>query len=408
MLTVVDALALIQSRCACMPARRSPLHEALGRPLTEEITAPRDSPPFDKSLVDGYAICTADLDAGRPLVVVQEIPAGSSADRPMRPGEAAPIMTGAPMPAGAVAVVMVERSRREGEHVRLEGPIREGQNCMARGRELRAGEVILRPGAATSRLNPRQVGLLASMGFAQVLVNPAPRVAILPTGDELASAGETPRLGQIHNSNGPMLRALVESMGLAVDDLPVAPDEPGPLGELIRRGLQADVLLLSGGVSAGTRDLVPSALRDAGVVEVFHKLRIKPGKPIWFGVGPARPDGRPGPLVFGLPGNPGGTYVGFRVFVRPALEVLGGRLDGFERSASTRSGRLSGPFAHRGDRPTYHPCTYDLATSDSVIPLPWAGSADLRTLALADGFALFPAGDRDYQVGDAVEVLPIE
>ena len=408
MTLISEAQVALRLHCHPLPLARTLLANALGRPLAEPILAPRDSPPFDKALVDGYAVTAEDLDAGRPLLALDEIPAGMSPGRSLRPGQAAPIMTGAPMPEGAVAVVMVERSRREGDRVVLEGPIREGQNYLPKGRELRTGEVILRPGPSTSRLNPRQIGLLASLGCAEVAVHPAPRVAILPTGDELADPGIAARPGQIYNSNGPMLRALVESMGLPIDTLPIAPDEAGPLGDLIRRGLQADVLILSGGVSAGTRDLVPSALIDAGVTEVFHKVRIKPGKPIWFGLGPARDGGRPGPLVFGLPGNPGGTLAGFRVFVRPALEVLGGHADGFERSAATIAGRLDRPYAHRGDRPTYHPCACDFATSDAVVPLPWAGSADLRALAAADGFALFPAGDHDYQVGDPVEVLPMD
>ena len=183
--------------------------------------------------------------------------------------------------------------------------------------------------------------------------------------------------------------------GADAETLPIAPDEPVALRETLARGLAADVLLITGGVSAGNRDLVPEALEALGVARVFHKIRLKPGKPLWFGVGPGREDGRPAPLVFGLPGNPVSGVVGFVLFVRPALDALAARPGPADRSVAAR---LATRFDHAGDRPTYHPAR--LAVDGAVEPLDWAGSADLRTVARADGFAIFPAGDRTYAAGE--------
>jgi molybdopterin molybdotransferase len=265
---------------------------------------------------------------------------------------------------------------------------------------MRAGDALLRRG---DRLNAARIGLLASVGKAEVLVVPRPGVAIAPTGDELVEPDQEPGPGQIRNSNGSLLQALAQGDDVRSERLPIAPDEPDGLRALLTRGLAADVLLITGGVSAGNRDLVPDALDALGVERVFHKVRLKPGKPIWFGVGPRRDDGSPGPLVFGLPGNPVSGLVGFLLFVRPALKVL--------RGQTTSTGplpryRLAQVFDHRGDRATYHPARLVAGLDGLEIePLPWAGSADLRTVASADGFAAFPAGDQRYSPGETVEFL---
>ncbi len=170
----------------------------------------------------------------------------------------------------------------------------------------------------------------------------------------------------------------------------------------MQRGLEADVLVLSGGVSAGILDLVPGVLAELGVQQVFHKVRLKPGKPLWFGVLPGTPQRPQGTLVFGLPGNPVSSLVCFELFVRPAIERLSGR----EADARLRTARLGAPFQHRGDRPTYHPAQFSIAHDEpNVTPLRWHGSADQRTLASADCLICFPAGDRDYAMGERVGVM---
>jgi molybdopterin molybdotransferase len=275
-----------------------------------------------------------------------------------------------------------------------------GRNRMPRGREMRAGEVVLERGEV---LNAARLGLLASVGRSRVAVVPRPRVSVVSTGDELVDPDQFPGPGQIRNSNATVLRALSAGFGADAGTLPIAPDEPVALRESLARGLAADVLLITGGVSAGNRDLVPEALAALGVARVFHKIRLKPGKPLWFGVGPGRDAGGPPPLVFGLPGNPVSGVVGFVLFVRPALDALAARPGPADRTVAAR---LATRFDHSGDRPTYHPARR--VADGSVEPLDgWAGSADLRTVARADGFAVFPAGDRSYQPGEIVRFLPL-
>ena len=407
MLTVDEALEAVLGRAHSLPSRRFRLADASGCLLAEDVSADLDSPPFPKALVDGYAVRAADLiGPSCRLTLGEEILAGRMPCRPLAEGEAALVMTGAPLPEGADAVVMREQAQPTGDGwVVLEParPVVAGLNRMTRGREMRAGEVVLRRG---ERLNPARIGLLAAVGRPEVAVIPRPRVVVVPTGDELVEPDRCPGPGQIRNSNAATLRALARASGAEAEAAPIAPDEPAALREALRNGLDAaDVLLVAGGVSAGDLDLVPAALGSLGVSCVFHKVQVKPGKPIWFGVGPPRGDGAPGPLVFGLPGNPVGGIVGFLLFVRPALDMMRG---GAVPATYSYPVRLVGPFHHRGPRPTYHPARLVGRAGEEISgveTLEWAGSADLRTVARADGFAAFPAGDRNYEAGQVVDFL---
>jgi molybdopterin molybdotransferase len=406
MLAIQEALDAVREHARPLAAARQPLEQALSRVLAEDIRADLDLPPFDKALVDGFAIRFADLKEGTGWLGLGEvILAGRTPSRALGPGEAATIMTGAPVPPGCDAVVMHERTRSaEGRVWIEEREIRPGKNVLARGREMRAGEVLLTSGTI---LEPAHLGVLASVGRVEVQVVPRPRVLIVPTGDELVDPGQVPGPGQIRNSNAIMLKALAWEAGIPAESLPITPDEPRALRESLERGLDADCLMITGGVSAGQRDLVPQALLELDVGRVFHKVRLKPGKPLWFGVGPPRST-RPPALVFGLPGNPVSGLVGFHLFVRPALAILAGKP---EPAANPIEATLSREFSHRGDRPTYHPARVIAAGSLQPGPiaietLDWAGSADLRTTAIADGFAVFPAGDREYVPGELVRFLP--
>jgi molybdopterin molybdotransferase len=246
------------------------------------------------------------------------------------------------------------------------------------------------------------------VGKPQVLVVPRPKVAIVSTGDELVEPDRIPGSGQIRNSNSVMLAAQVMAHGAVVKVLPIAPDEPVELERILKEGLEFDALLISGGVSAGQRDLVPAVLQKLGVERVFHKVRLKPGKPLLFGIGPRRGD-LGGTCVFGLPGNPVSGLVGFLLFVRRALDNLAGN----RRSEhSPIDARLGAAFVHRGDRPTYYPARWLAAPADGaspgvIEPLTWAGSGDLLGVARSDGFAIFPAGDRAFEVGEIVRFLPL-
>jgi molybdopterin molybdotransferase len=406
MLTVEEALVLVSEHARPLAPRHCPLLESLGCVLAEDIEADDDQPPFDKALVDGYAVNAADLGGNGRLQVGETIFAGQTPSRPLARGEAAVIMTGAPLPPGADAVIMHEHTKSvEGQVLADELTVQPGTNRLERGTIYKTGDVVLKRG---TRLSPACLGLLASVGKPQVLVVPRPKVAIVSTGDELVEPDRIPGPCQIRNSNSVMLAAQVMAHGAVVEVLPIAPDEPVELERILKQGLDFDALLISGGVSAGQRDLVPAVLHELGVERVFHKVRLKPGKPLWFGIGPRRGD-RGGTCVFGLPGNPVSGLVGFLLFVRRALDILAGnRLS----AHSPIDARLGAAFVHRGDRPTYYPARW-LATpaegaSQGVIePLTWAGSGDLLGVARSDGLAIFPAGDRAFEAGEIVRFLPL-
>jgi molybdopterin molybdotransferase len=397
MLSVTEALELVLQHVQPLTSRAVPLFEALGCKLAEDAASDVDSPPHDKSIVDGYAIRFDDLTDGKAeLRVIEEVTAGRVPQKPVEQGTATRIMTGAPLPAGADAVVMVENSTLAGDRVTLDSPkAARGRNIVRRGASMRKGDVVLRSGTT---LTPAQIGLAAEVGRATLSVVPRPRVAVLATGDELVPADKVPSAGQIRNSNGPLLAALVSRAEGVPVELGIARDVRDDLRTKIAEGLRADVLVLSGGVSAGVLDLVPSVLAELGVQQVFHKVNLKPGKPLWFGTFTAS-DGTVKP-VFGLPGNPVSTLVCFELFVRPATARLRGTEAG--DCAVPLKMKLGGEFMHQGDRPTYWPGR--TCDSDLVRPLEWKGSGDLRTIAEADCLICFPAGDRRYAAGEMVEV----
>ncbi len=418
MKTLDEAVADVIAAAAPLGEASVHLIDSLGLVLAEDVASDVDSPPHDKSMVDGYALQAVDLAAGpASLVVLEEVTAGALPSKQVSPGTATRIMTGAPLPNGADAVVMVERtssakptSAGGPEHVRIdESPVKPGQNILRRGTSFSRGNVVLPRGAVVRQI---EIGLLAEVGRTNVTVIRRPRVAVLSTGNELVPAEQTPGPGMLRNSNGPLLAAAVGRAGGEAIDLGVAHDVRSELAEKIAIGLRADVFLLSGGVSAGALDLVPGVLAEKGVREIFHKLSLKPGKPVWFGVHDAQRGGdHPAgaglarTLVFGLPGNPVSTLVTFELLVRPAISVLAGRgPKGLEEATA----RLASEFAQRGDRTTLHPAR--LSRQGETLwaePLAWRGSADLRSLAAADAFLWLPAGDHQYAQGDLVKILRI-
>src|SRR5262245_54702294 len=346
MLSVAEALEKVLEQCQPLPARRLPLsHEALGRVLAEDVVSDLDVPPFDKAQMDGYAVRSGDLSTGAAtLRVVEEITAGQTPKLSVAGGQASRIMTGAPMPEGADAVVMVEKTRLLGDgQVALESRAFPGMNALARGREMAAGEVILRAGSV---LRPQELGVLATVGRTEALLIPPPRVTVLPTGDELVEPPAVPGPGQIRNSNAPMLMAQVARAGGVPRSLGIARDNLDSLRMLVQEGLRtSEILVLSGGVSAGKLDLVPQVLREAGVAAHFHKIHLKPGKPLFFGT---LGDGADRRLVFGLPGNPVSSFVCFELFLRPAIRRLAGRCDIELPRARLK---LTEAFDHNSDRP---------------------------------------------------------
>ena len=395
MLSVEAALELVLGCVKPLPPQRVGLADCLGLVLAEPVVSDIDSPPHDKAIVDGYALIAADVkQSGAELTVLEEITAGQVPRRTVECGTAARIMTGAPLPSGADAVVMVEQTQSEGDRVRiLQAPVKAGQNVMRRAASLARGQTVLKEG---KRLRAIELGLLAEVGRTHVAAIPTPRVALLATGNELVEASRVPGPGQIRNSNGPLLAGLVTQAGGGAVSLGIARDEPGDLRTKIEAGLGHDLFLLSGGVSAGVLDLVPQTLAKLGVRQVFHKVNLKPGKPLWFGV-------QDRTLVFGLPGNPVSGLVCFELFVRPAIEKLSGRQPG---GLACVRGTLARDHQQRGGRPTYWPAVLSQsATSVAVEPLAWQGSGDLFTLAAANCLAHFPAGDRLFPAGEEIDVL---
>lgn len=408
MIEITEALELIARHVRPLAAETISLERAVGRVLAEAIASDVDSPPHDKSLMDGFAVRAADTaTAGVELEVIDTVLAGQVAKETLRPGTACRVMTGAPIPPGADAVVMLEQTTMMTQvgdlsRVRVNVAVGVGKHIMKQGESMRAGEIVLPAGTV---IRPHHLGVLSEVGAATVRVAQRPSVAILATGDELVAVEQRPGPAQIRNSNGPLLAALARRIASEVRDLGIARDNYETLRERIAAGLESDLLILTGGVSAGLADLVPRVLQDCGVRQVFHKVSIKPGKPIWFGI-VDRGSTAPPKLVFGLPGNPVSTLVCFEVFVMGACQMLAGQPSPVR---SHSYGILLRDHAVRGDRPTYWPVRLVWQTNGQtgVEPLPWRGSSDLRCLADADALAFFPSRETPYSAGEIVPLLTL-
>ncbi len=400
MLSVEEALDAIRETVVPVSASRLPLNEVSGLPLAEPITAAVDSPPFDKSLMDGFAVRSCDIDrAGVELEVLERITAGEVPSVSLSAGKTVQVMTGAQLPAGTDAVVKIEDVRdADAERIRVEiSGIAPSRNMLHRGESMRVGETVLEAGQV---LRFPQISLLAELGVAQVQVYRRPGVSILATGNELVPVDQTPGPGQIRNSNESMLISQIENANAIPVPLGIARDEIEQLRAKIGAGLESDFLILSGGVSAGVLDLVPKILQETGVKQVFHKVQLKPGKPIWFGEY-AREDGTRC-YVFGLPGNPVSALVCFELFVRSALRQFQGEA---KESRPLHRARLQQAHLVKSERPVYYPAEISISGGEIVAkPVRWAGSADIRGTAQANGMICFPAGERSYQAGDEVQI----
>lgn len=351
MLSVADALAIVLAETQPLPPQTLPLQEVVGLVLAETVTAPEPLPPFPASIKDGYAVIAADGPGDYP--VLGEVTAGRVADFTLQPGAVAYITTGAPVPPGADAVVMVEESTplppvNGQRQVRIGRQVRMGDDIRKIGADIRQGEALLSAGV---HLGAAEVGLLATVGAAQVRVHPRPRVAILSTGDELVEPTEAIGPGQIRDSNRAMLYSAVMAAGGVPLDLGIARDSTVMLQAKIEQGLAtADVLLTSGGVSMGDLDLIKPILEQAGTVH-FGRIRMKPGKPLTFATVTVAGQRK---LVFGLPGNPVSSLVTYYLFVVPALRQLAGWSDPHLQRVQAH---LAQPLTLDAYRPEYHRAT---------------------------------------------------
>jgi molybdopterin molybdotransferase len=396
-LTFLDARARVEAlaRDVVRPgAEDLPLLTAHGRVLAEDISADRPYPPFDRAARDGYAVRAADLaNAPAKLKLVGSIKAGVFPSHALHAGEGIEIMTGAPVPPGADAVVMVEHTSRSGDVIEFQRPAARGDNFVPAGSEAAAGARVLQTGM---RLGHAQIAVAAAVGKRELRVYRQPRIAILPTGDEIVEVGATPGPAHIRNSNSYSLAAQVAASGAIPVQLPIAPDRHEELRELITQGLESDLLLLSGGVSMGKYDLVEEILHDFHAEFFFTGAKIQPGKPIVCGRVQSK-------LFLGLPGNPISTMVTFELFARPIIDALSGTAPARLRFAQAR---LEKQFRTKTGLTRFLPARLGGDGSQpTVAVVPWQGSGDIFSAAKADCYLVVPP-DRDaLAAGETVTVL---
>ena len=456
LLELTEAWRLVAESVRPLPTQRVALQEAYGFRLAQPLTATADIPPHDRSMLDGVALRFVDTlyptdanvlpsttsrkgDTLCWLDVVEEVAAGVVPTVSVESGQAVRIMTGAMVPRGVDVVVGIERvivphdvdepSKSAGMRgaggsatvVGIErGSVRENQNIQRRGAIARAGDEVL---AAGRKLNAAELGLAAEIGASQILVRRRPRAAVITTGNELVPADQEPSPSQIRDSNGPMLEAALRAWTEQSVWRTHSRDDAASLDAALRGADSsgADVIVLAGGVSAGKLDLVPDRLAAFGAECVFHKVSLKPGKPIWFGVRETPsagssadqdsaehdsgepPNATKRQWIFGLPGNPISSLIGAELFIGPLIAALQGAT--FQPPHGVPA-RLASEFTHRGDRPTYWPASSEtMEDGQRVTPAPWLGSADLPRVAQADGWIAFPAGTQTYAAGTLVKFV---
>jgi molybdopterin molybdotransferase len=396
---VEEALEIVLRETRVLPTEEVALEDAPGRVLGEDIRSDIDMPPFDRAAMDGFALRAGDV-ASPPamLTVTGEVAAGTWPDREVGPGEAIRIMTGAPVPGGATAVQQVEKTRaqEDGQRVEILAAVAQGANVAPRGCEVRKGDIVLERGRVIS---PAAAAVLAATGHARVRVGRRPRVAALVTGDEIVDVAADPGPGQIRNSNGPAVAAQARRAGAEVRGLGVAPDRRDETVAALRDGLSADVLVVSGGVSAGDYDLVEPALEELGVALLFTRVAIKPGAPLVFGR-------REQTLVFGLPGNPVSAQVTFDLFVRAALLRMQGAC---VVSRPRVEVELLAPLKNRSGRKAHVPSRVRFEDGRLVArPVRSMGSGDLVAHARANALVVLEAERTRTDAGETAEAVLLD
>jgi molybdopterin molybdotransferase len=409
-----EAAALVAKHAAKLarlqrPIERVKLQRAAGRVLARPLRADRDQPPFARSTRDGYACRASEASSHEPLAISGATKAGAAPSGPLARHSAWEIMTGAPVPRGADAVMMLEDVEAADGCVRLLPPrtVEPGENIVAKAAQARKGDILLPAG---TRLGAAQIALAAACGCATVEVFSKPRVAILATGDELVPVESSPAPGQIRNSNAPMLAAMVAAAGGEPWVLPIAADTARALDAALAKAADADLLLITGGVSAGKFDLVEPALAHAGARFHFTAVRIQPGKPTVFGERPAKSSGksnqnqgRAQQCFYGLPGNPVSSAVTFLLFAAPLLRALAGQRDAGPRFALAR---LAADVKAKPGLTRFLPasCAFEASTPEVAL-VPWQGSGDIAAMARANCFLVVPEDAKLLKAGTIVRIL---
>jgi len=392
LLTRDEALALVLDRARPLEVEDVQLAEAVGRVVAETARAEVDLPPFPSSAMDGFALRAADTPGRLPIVA--RVAAGHPAERALEAGEAMGIATGGVVPDGADAVVPIEHVTVDGDTLEV-AAVSRSDNVRPVGGDVRRGDRVVEAGA---RLGPSQVGALAAAGVARVRCVRRPRAAVLPTGTELCAPGEPLGPGEIYESNGHILEGQLRSVGAEVTRLPVVADDEAETRAALERGLEADVLVTSGGVSVGPHDLVRRLLAELGAEEVFWRVAVKPGKPVAFAV-------RGSTLVFGLPGNPVSALVGFELFVRPALRALQGEAAPGPRF---RPGRLARSVRRDSERDQLiRARSFVQGDAIAVEPLRGQESHMIVRAASADALVLVTRGAGEVAEGAGVSYLQL-
>ena len=402
MIEMDDAIRIVMENTQTIDKIRVGLDDVLGRVLSEDVRSDIDMPPFDKALMDGYALQGADIasaSSNTPVIldVIEEIPAGTVPQKRVECGQAAQIMTGAPVPDGADTVIMVEDTEphTDAQKVRVLDTTETGRNIARLGEDVRVNQVVLH---ANTVIRPPEVGILAAVGHVDIEVYRQPVVGIVATGSEVVEPHHKPKPGQIRNSNGYSMAAQVLRSGAQARYLGIVEDDIQTLIQTIGEGLETcDIVALSGGVSAGEYDLVQDGMRDLGVEVLFDRIRMKPGKPLTYGVKGAR-------QVFGLPGNPVSSVVGLELLMRPAIRKMQGMTDLHLPTVRTV---LSADFRQTPGRKQFVPA-HSVPGKNGIWESTWVGhhgSADLFSMARANSLFVVNAEDAHVPAGTELDLI---
>lgn len=391
MISFEKAITTVLKSSLALPPVKTRVEDAVGRALAEDVRSGIDMPPFNKSAVDGYAVRAADLAGRHELRCAGLIQAGDAFRGRVGPGQCVKIMTGAPVPPGADSVIMVEDSAESNGFVKFSKAAGKGANIALRGEDMRKGRKILARGTVISISH---IAALSAVGRSHVRTGALPEVSLINTGAEIVPPGAKLGKNRIYNSNGPMLCAMLKTDGIIAAPV-IVRDDAKNMRAAIAKALKSDIALISGGVSMGDYDLVPAVLKALGVKEIFHKVRVRPGKPMFFGV-----KGRT--LVFGIPGNPVANFMAYLAYVRPAIRKLSGRPD---YAPEFTTGICASSFKPGTPRRALVLSTVRAKTKYSLAEVSSNGSADILALAAAGGFTVVKEGGSIKKNGKAEFIL---
>ena len=397
MISVEEALQLVLDSAAVSEKRTVSIHQALGCTLAQDVLADRPLPPFNRVAMDGYAVKSSDFTSATvTLKHAGGIAAGDEFDRKLQSGEAYRIMTGAPCPEGADAVVKIEHCKREGEWVVItEENIKPGLNIATKGEDASKGKLLLPAGTV---LNTSGIAICASVGLTGIPVYRKPEISVISTGTEIIPPDQDPLPHQVRDCNSFSARSLSKMLGIDARFLGIGEDDTTIQKKMIQEGLKSDILILSGGVSMGDYDLIPGLLAECGVKRIFHVVKMKPGKPIWFG----KTDGNT--YVFGLPGNPVSVQIGYKLLVETLIRKITG-------NASPEPAflmlELHKPIAVKASRETFVPGRFEVVNGRSVVTqVRLQGSGDFSNVAASHGLIRCPTGVSNVKSGTYVQFLP--